>query len=256
VKKRQTFPVPRRSRKRTESSEGSNRSEPIFTFRKKLSEFFPPDHPDSTWLLRLTVLRDDFAYEVERLGLKRDDPPGEVWRCAYTLRKIGITIREIKNIFCHELQHMLSKRAATLPPPLVDEIKRAIVAVEEADVMLEPIRNAMGAHVRPRNASQVPNYDPTPDILRAHGESPFEVCVDMGTGRATSFRTLTAAAFLFAWPDVVSEDDYFRKHAALADKLYGCLASTIHTIDGLLYVRWAGDWDSLSVPFASRSPAR
>jgi len=214
----------------------------IFTFRAKLSEFFRPDHPDATWLLRLAVLRDDLAYELERVSLSRDDPPEEVWRCAYTLRKLAITISEVKNIFSYEVQRALADQAHPVPQPLRDGLKNAVKLIEEADAFMQPIRDGLGAHVRPSNATQTnPKHDPTPAILRAHGDSKFEVRLDMQTGRTTSLRQLTAASFLFAWPDVVTEDDYYRKQKELRDKLFGCFDDMVHGIDALLYRHWTSE---------------
>jgi hypothetical protein len=88
----------------------------IFKMKAKLADLFPPDDPNSSWLLRLAVLRDDFTYEVNRtfetertstyevkmMAVREDDPTG-VWCRVYGLRKLAITIREVKNIFSHEV---------------------------------------------------------------------------------------------------------------------------------------------------------
>ena len=63
--------------------------------------------------------------------------------------------------------------------------------------------------------------------------------MDMKTGLTTSLRPLTMSAHMFAWPDVVTEADYRKKHEALIEKVIKRLAEVIHGIDTLLFIRWA-----------------
>src|SRR5216684_1550382 len=94
----------------------------VFVLKARLDEFFPPDHPDTPWLLRLAVLRDDIAYEVDRISLKPGASPADVWISAYTLRKLAITVNEVKHAFTRDVQRWLkSKRGKSLPPQFIEE---------------------------------------------------------------------------------------------------------------------------------------
>ena len=210
---------------------------PILNATRKLSELFPPDHPDTPWLLRLAILRDDLSHELHQLPLKQDDPPSAVWRCAYTLRKIGITIDETTSIFRNEIGPRLSDVQLEHGEEFSDKMTRAIESLRAARELLQPLRNSLGAHVDPKNASKR-NVDPTRDVIRTHGDSEFYVRLDLHNGQITNFHELTAAAFLFCRPDVKTFEDLDRKHAELSARLAECLHPTFATIDLFLFFHW------------------
>lgn len=203
---------------------------PIVSFTKSLSRIFPPDDPDSPWLIRLAILRDDFSYELSQIGLKPDDPPDAVWRCSYMLRKVGITIGEISDIFCDQIARRVPDLEAKYGAPVGDRLTKAIAAVRAADEYLKPLRDSLGAHMEPKFSNKRKD-DPTRTVIEAHGDSEFHLVLDLHNGKITSMREFTAAAFLFAWPDVKTLEDFARKHDELSDKLFGCMAPAIHTID-------------------------
>jgi hypothetical protein len=214
-----------------------------FTLRARLDQFFPPEHPDTPWLVRLAVLRDDASYEGERLGLKPEDSPDEVWRCAYTLRKLTITIGEVKNLLAHDARESLKRRSALMSPTFLEAVENTVQAIEVAAAAVKPLRDGLGAHVRPSNAME-DNRDPTPDVIRLHGATEFNLTLDMHNGRSTSFREMTVSALLFAWPDVVDVPHLERRHGELASTVIPSLHRMFHAIDMLLYLHW----ESLKIP--------
>jgi hypothetical protein len=211
--------------------------EHIFNITAKLSDLFPPDDPDSTWLLRLALLRDDLEYEIVPKGARHDDPSG-VWSNVYGLRKLAITVGEVKNIFSHDVAPYLL--TMDWPSDVVKAMQAAVAAVEDVEAKLRPIRDGLGAHVRPANAVQTkPRVDPTPAVLRAHGAMEFSLTLDMETSQTTSFCGLSAAAYLFAWPDVRTEEDYEKKRMELHPTvLFRCFAAIRHGIDLLMAQHW------------------
>src|SRR5580698_4392690 len=140
----------------------------IFTIKAKLGDLFPADDPNSPWLLRLAILRDDFEYEIVPKGDREGDLSG-VWMSFYWWRKRAITIGEVKHIFCHDVANYVKCNSADWRPEFVEKLKESIRAVEEADRAFGPIRDALGAHVRPENAVRTkPKADPTPKVLQRH----------------------------------------------------------------------------------------
>jgi len=101
-----------------------------------------------------------------------------------------------------------------------------------------PIRDALGAHVRPSNAVR-PKVDPVPEVLRAHGGFEYEVTLDMDNGSQTRLCGVTAAAYLFAWPEVRTEEDYEKRRNTLHPEiLFRCFRSIRHGIDLILAWEW------------------
>jgi hypothetical protein len=67
----------------------------------------------------------------------------------------------------------------------------------------------------------------------------FEVVLDMATGSKTSFCGVTAAAFLFAWPEVKNEADYEKRRTEINPEiLFRCFNGIRHGIDLLVAEHW------------------
>lgn len=49
----------------------------------RMAELFPPGHPDSPWLIRLMIIRDDVEFEFRSLWLNPDATTDDCWRCTY-----------------------------------------------------------------------------------------------------------------------------------------------------------------------------
>jgi hypothetical protein len=220
----------------------------VFRINAKLGDLFPADDPDSSWLLRLAILRDDFEWEVVPKG----DRPGdatEVWLSVYSWRKLAITVGEVKNIFSHDLTQYLEARERGWEPQMVLILRDAIKAVYKADEVLAPIRDGLGAHVRPSNAVQREKKpDPTPEILRRHAEEHFEVVLDARTGEETSFCGVTSMAFMLAWPEATTQGEYVRLRTQMHQRFMACFNPIRHGIDLLFAIRW-GEAGLLSPSF-------
>lgn len=191
---------------------------PIVSFTKSLSRIFPPDDPDSPWLIRLAILRDDFSYELSQIGLKPDDPPDAVWRSTYMLRKIGITIGEVTSIFRSEVARRVPDIEVAHGRPIAQKITEAIELVRAAHELFKPTTGRF----LPRN--------------RAYRRRQQWAAAYWRTTVRQRARAGTSAAFLFAWPDVKSVDDYGRKHDELSAKLFACMGPLVHTIDFMFYL--------------------
>jgi len=209
----------------------------LFKIKATLAELFPPDDPNSSWLLRLAVLRDDLEHELKPKPGGDDEARG-MWLQIYGLRKLSITLDELKNIFSHEA----FLQTVDWPVDVVRGVRELTVAVEDLTKKLQPIRDALGAHVRPANAVHTkPKADPTPEVLRAHSGMEIEVVLDMKTGSETSLCGLTSLAFVFAWPEVRTNEDYARRRSEIGPMALLKPAMAIRQgIDLLLAHHWSG----------------
>jgi len=171
-------------------------------------------------------------------GERERDPSG-VWMSVYWWRKRAITVGEVKNIFCREVARYVKGSGGEWHPEVVKKFKEAIRVVEDADRVFGPIRDALGAHVRPANAKKVkPKVDPTPMVLRRHRDEEFEVVLDLGTSQATSLCHVTATAFMFAWSDATRQGDYASLRLELHEKFMLAFNAIRHGIDLLLGIQW------------------
>ncbi len=69
------------------------RNEP-FVMRYKLVELFPPDLPDSPWLLRLMIIRDDLDHELRNVWLADDATVEDSWKSVYHIRRLAVSVHE------------------------------------------------------------------------------------------------------------------------------------------------------------------
>lgn len=120
---------------------------------------------------------------------------------------------------------------------LGDYLRKAITAVEEAAVIVEPIRNSIGAHLRPQNGD--PAGDSVePRVLSNHKELGGIVRIAFDDPRQSNFRSLTLNSLLFAWPDVDSDDKHEQRHAEMQKALLAAVPKSLTAIDALLVRHW------------------
>ncbi len=208
--------------------------EDLLRLKRKLREFFPTDHPETPWLVRLLILRDDIHEERLRLIEPLTGPAHErVWSRVYVMRKVSVSVGEVHDIF--NMPAVLKK----VPKELHEDFKNSINAVNTAYEVLKPIRDGLGGHVRPKNAVQAQRKgDPIRDAIRSHGDEVCEVQIDTVTGQHTDLRGLSHHAFLFIFPEVKTIQEYLAKMGEILDQLGNSLHEIVHGIDALLYIHW------------------
>jgi len=208
--------------------------EDLLRLKRPLRELFPPYNSETPWLVRLLILRDDIHEERTRLIEPVDGLPYEkVWKRVYVMRKVSISVGEVHDIF------KMPAVLRDLPEEMVARFKETIIAVKTAYEVLEPIRNGLGGHVRPKYAVEATRKgDPIRDAIRNHGDQVCEVQIDIRTGKDTDLRGLSHHAFLFIWPELTTLEEYLAKIQAILDQLGKCLHEIVHGIDALLYLRW------------------
>lgn len=115
----------------------------------RLGNMFPHDAPNSRWLYRLAVLHDDLRFELNGLLFNPGVPDIDAaWRVSYFLRKISISIGEARDIWVAHVGAFLKEHH----PASRDQLLKGGELLVQTAEKLRPVRDAVGAHVRPSNA--------------------------------------------------------------------------------------------------------
>jgi hypothetical protein len=118
----------------------------------RLGDMFPHDAHHSPWLYRLAVLHDDIRFELAELLLEPDAPDIAAWKTSYFLRRLSISIDEARHIWVKHVVNYLEEHRKRIPSEVDDRLIAAGKLLVETADKLRPVRNAVGAHVRPSNA--------------------------------------------------------------------------------------------------------
>ncbi len=217
--------------------------------RTQLAKLFPPDNPLSPWMYRLAIIRDDVSFEVAGLGVQENDGLEEVWRCTYFIRKLCITIFEAAGLFEQEVQTHGNRQRAESPKlhSLISRAREAVVAVRE---VIEPVRNGLGAHIRPAYVApdrdkSLPSVEET--LFRNHGNHPASVTLDFRNSQRTSFRGATFLAPLMAWPDIEDWNATLEKHLELRHAIMAGARSMVGSIE-IILAEWRNELGIIKIP--------
>lgn len=202
-----------------------------------LSDLFPVDHPATPWLLRLMIIRDDVDFEFRNLWLDKNAGPEESWRCTYFIRRMTVSLMEALAVLACEGGKESKRAKDEVMVALGPHVRDTTEALEEAARLLEPVRNAVGAHLRPQNV------DPKGGSVEARvikncpklqGEA--RVCLE--DLQKSSYRSLTVNSLAFVWPEVQTDEEYVQRLRDLRDGLLTSVQKVIGAIDGLLVRHW------------------
>ncbi len=121
---------------------------------------------------------------------------------------------------------------------LAPHLKEAIKTVREAAAVVEPIRNSIGAHLRPQNVT--PGATPTAEVrvLQNHPNLEGTAHIDLSDFKKTTYRGFTQSALLFAWPGAVEDHELEQKNDELQDAVFKAAPALLHSIDVLLIRHW------------------
>jgi hypothetical protein len=208
----------------------------------KLNEFFPPDHPNSPWLLRLMLIRDDVHFEWSSIH-KEAAGVDENWRLTYFLRRISISLLEAKNIFCYEFGDYLKKHKAADPRKqdatllaLTPHFDEAIAIVTDVAPQLRGLRDSVGAHLRPEYAdTKLRKIERM--VLNNHPMLEGTVKI-LGPTEEVSYRALSAFAILFAWPEADDNDKAMARLVNLHGAITKLARLVNYSIDAILLHHW------------------
>lgn len=204
--------------------------------RRRLQEFFPSDDPESAWLLRLMIIRDDLKFEVENLGLPADADGQRVWQTVYFLRRITITLTEARAILAHKAGPFLKRADGDAYRALAPHVRDTVAALDTFLPPLANVRNALGAHVRPQNAEGA-EEGVEGRVLANHPKLEGTVHI-LGPTRDVSYRELSTTALLFAWPDADDDEKIEQRNVELQQAVLGSTGDVFRIVDALLGVHW------------------
>jgi hypothetical protein len=112
-----------------------------------------------------------------------------------------------------------------------------VTALEKASLILEPLRNAVGAHLRPQSV------DPKGGgvearVIRNCSWLEGEASISLADFHQTTYRALTINSLTFAWPDLSTHEEHIQRHLDMRDTLLSCVSNVINSIDHLLIRHW------------------
>jgi len=212
------------------------------TIQGKLSEFFPPNHPNTPWLLRLMAIRDDIHFEL--FSIKEHlESDAQSWKVMYYLRRISVSLLEANCIFGHNFRiHLEWHRDGKKGPidPLLLELtplfQLAISRVTELSGKLKGLRDSIGAHLRPDFAVNG-GRDVVKTVIENHPELHGEVRI-LGSTEEVSYRGLSHFMLLFAWPDVDDDESTLARIREFNGAVLEASRAVNRAIDGILAYHW------------------
>ena len=207
--------------------------------RKWLAQLFPSGHPDSPVMWRLAIVRDDLAWELDSVNAAtnaaangiRADFRDVLWRMNYYVRRLSVSLLEGKSIMDSDIvkRHKKQAQEHAHRDPLYRGLVELTNKLNEFDALVRPIRDALGGHVRPKEAAAG---------LLVHGSSEGHLHVNDLNAYGTSYREFTYLALLFVWPDVI---DFPSLMGKLDTFFQPVMRETVHllaAIDGVLNAFW------------------
>jgi hypothetical protein len=219
----------------------------------RLGDVLPFDDPNSPWLYRLMLLRDDIDLEVRSLALEASDEPIKAWRTVYFLRRLSVSIDEVNSLWARHIGKIVKK--SKLASETKAELVRIGKVISETAGKLEVVRNSLGGHVRISNADpDKPRRRPRllrrlmklcwwlPDweedrferrMLKEFADWTGPMLLDLKNRRRTNFRGITVTSLFFATGthDLAAAMAW---HSNLS-VLKAC-GDILAAIDGLLYM--------------------
>jgi hypothetical protein len=213
---------------------------------RSLVQLFPPDNPDSSTMWRLAVVRDDIGWEYDNQAAALAGAGGgnsdSMWEWVYFMRRMSISVLEAKRLVDAEVTGRLKRQSRRHKhrEPLYKSIVKMTHKLDGLSTMLEPIRNSIGAHVRPDDAN--PAKGTTPYEVRGletHKGTRGVIRVNAkGKMYGSSYRDFTKLSFLFAWPDVTDNDTLQSKSQTFVIPLAETTSHLLVAIDAVLYTFW------------------
>ncbi|MBK6917723.1 MAG: hypothetical protein IPH07_10010 [Deltaproteobacteria bacterium] len=210
-------------------SESTPQAYPV-AFSGKLIDFFPSTDERSAWMLRLAILRDDMGHELGKLGVRQDASDEETWVSSYTLRKIAITIAEVRRLFGTQVATWLKKSRSRYSPAFLKQFAEFRRRIDAGYNATKTIRDKLGAHL---DLCEDPEA-----VISAHAKLPCRARIDLSNAANTSLRPLTINSLLFATPEAKTLKEVQELQSKTAQAVIQAISPIVHGIDTLLYIFW------------------
>jgi hypothetical protein len=214
----------------------------LISYALKLGDLFPSDDRSSPAMWRLAILRDDIGRELDGLVALDPQDDEQVWEHVYFLRRLPVSILEAKGILEYEVSRTLKQQApgSKRHSDLHHAIGQVTAKLAALESLLKPVRNAMGAHVRPDSANPTKGSSESYEIrgLRSHAQRSGKITLNRGSGHGTSYRDFTKHSILFAWPEVTDDATFRAKAAEIFPRLIPIGIELVAAIDAVLMLFW------------------
>lgn len=170
-----------------------------------------------------------------------DGDPDALWRFAYFLRRLSVSVLEAKHLFDAEIGRTLKRQARQHfhRRPLYRNFLELIKKLNSIEKILEPVRNSLGAHVRPEDANPEAGTESyAVRGLRTHRGMSGEIIVNDAAQFGTSYREFTRYSFLFPWPEVVDGDGLNEKATSFVQPVLETTRHLLAAMDAVLHTSW------------------
>ena len=124
-----------------------------------LHKWFPENDEFAARMARLCILREDFLFELEEyvgaISAPLEDEYGPTWRQLYFLRRMCVTLKEVRSA-CEDLSiNEEFKRFLDIQPEsFVKDWRRFKADLKRAMSMIQPVRDQVSAHIKQSSIEQ------------------------------------------------------------------------------------------------------
>lgn len=229
---------------------GSKLTTMVRTFEGNLGDFFIPGDERSTWLYRLTIIRDDLRFEMDHLKVVADNPTSaDMWSLFYFLRRITLSIADACAVLRHDVPTWFNRRKKEIPQPHRDIVNAAAKAANETWSDLETERNTLGGHIRPQDAPQHPPGDASDAadvamidrLVTTHTGWRAKVTIGDDAAEHTCLHDLSNTSLMSIWPEITDDESLRSKHAAYKALIIKGLSNVVPMIDSILWLFWSSN---------------
>ncbi|MDX2021953.1 MAG: hypothetical protein SF187_17070 [Deltaproteobacteria bacterium] len=197
-------------------------------------KMFPPEHPDTPWLLRLMIIRDDIGFEMPGIFLPKEPTIDDFWKLSYFQRRVVNSLYEARHVFVKDvLPHLKHSRSRAVKARAI-EIANVVKAIDEEADFLKPLRNAVGGHVEPKNARTNTHPDVESAVVNNLRLLSGTITIGCDEPYTTSFRSLSRHSLMFACPAVDDDEKLKALHDRLRRIVYEVGVDVAKVIDFLI----------------------
>jgi hypothetical protein len=194
----------------------------------KLRRWFPPDDQLATAMARLSILREDFIFElqgaIESKSVPMNDEYGHGWRVTYFFRKMCNTVREIRNVIERaaldgSFEGILDSKSTDF----AEAVRQLQADLNRSSDVMKDVRDTLGAHMLEKSVAEA---------LQNMGYDDSGVLQDSRDWRKRHYKfteQLAVAVMFRSVPEEQLEDQAKQK----VDAFIKAIENLVFTIDAL-----------------------
>ncbi len=171
------------------------------------------------------------------MALSPDSSAKDVWKTTYFVRRVCVTLEEVRGLAQEASKHgNQSKDKATRL--VYGQLSALVKLLNRNTAVFAPVRNTVGAHLRPSNASKDKTVNVVEKVLKNFPDLTADFWVNLDLPQHTSFHGITVNAIHLAWPDVDTGRKLKLAHRCLARAVLKTAKPVLQAIDELLVLHW------------------